>query len=508
MMGLKQFTTESTERRGRARREEIEKQERVVERGMVKEFGRGKGKIAELFPSPLPSTFLSSFSPSPTPSSSVLSLSLPSVLSVVNRVKPLPSMLSVVNRAKPLPTSISDIHLQWSSANHFDPGSVHLQWFAAEDEGRTEEPSEYKIKKAREEGRVAKSQELVGAAGLLLPALVLVVMGPWFLSVIREMLLYYFMIATEVDITTEGGLIAASFLGYFLKLALPFAIAGVVSALATNILQAGFLFSVKPITPDFSRIVPRFGQWLKKSLFSAEGLFNFAKTLVKIAVIGVVAWMTISSELGRLLSSITANFWDAVLLVCSLVARLLIEVAILLLLLSIPDYMFQRRQYLDSLKMSKEEVKEERKMMEGDPLVKGRLRERMKELLTRNMAANVPKADVVIANPTHFAVALEWDREAMMAPLVTAKGQDEIALRIRRIAEDAGVPVVENKPLARALYAEVEIGDAIPEKYYNAIAAVLAGVYAASGKAEALRGASPAGSATAAGAAVGAGAEA
>jgi flagellar biosynthetic protein FlhB len=119
--------------------------------------------------------------------------------------------------------------------------------------------------------------------------------------------------------------------------------------------------------------------------------------------------------------------------------------------------------------------------------VKSRLRERMRELLTKNMAANVPKADVVIANPTHFAVALEWERERMMAPVVTAKGQDEVALRIRRIAEEAGVPVVENRPLARALYADVEIGDAIPEKYYQAIAAVLAHVYSASGEADSLR---------------------
>jgi flagellar biosynthetic protein FlhB len=142
---------------------------------------------------------------------------------------------------------------------------------------------------------------------------------------------------------------------------------------------------------------------------------------------------------------------------------------------------------MDSLKMTKEEVKEEHKMQEGDPLVKSRLRERMRELLTKNMAANVPKADVVIANPTHFAIALEWQREKMAAPLVTAKGADEMALRIRHIAEEAGVPVVENRPLARALYADVEIGDSIPEKYYEAIAAVLAHVYAANGEAESLR---------------------
>jgi flagellar biosynthetic protein FlhB len=156
---------------------------------------------------------------------------------------------------------------------------------------------------------------------------------------------------------------------------------------------------------------------------------------------------------------------------------LLIIAALLLLGLSIPDYLFQRWQYMESLKMTKQEVKEERKMYEGDPLIKSRLRQRMRELLSRNMAANVPKADVVITNPTHYAVALEWNKDTMPAPMVTAKGADEVAQRIKAIAKESGVPIVENKPLARALYAEVEIGDIIPETYYQAIATVLAHVY-------------------------------
>jgi flagellar biosynthetic protein FlhB len=156
---------------------------------------------------------------------------------------------------------------------------------------------------------------------------------------------------------------------------------------------------------------------------------------------------------------------------------MLIISALLLLLLSIPDFMFQRWQYRESLKMSRQEVKEERKMNEGDPLVRNRLRQRMRELMTRNMAVNVAKADVVITNPTHFAVALEWNSGTMPAPMVTAKGADETAFRIRRIANENGVPLVENRPLARALYAETEVGDIIPEAYYAIIADVLAHVY-------------------------------
>jgi flagellar biosynthetic protein FlhB len=362
-----------------------------------------------------------------------------------------------------------------------------LQWFAAEDEGRTEEPSEYKIRKAREEGRVAKSQELIGAIGLLIPAATLLFLAPSMAKTMREMVIFYFSRVSNPDIIGGGGALAQAFFSYFIRLALPIAIVAVVAALASNILQVGFLFSIKPITPDFSKIVPHFGQYLKRTLFSIEGLYNFGKTVLKIAIIGFAAYLTIQGQISHLMALFTSPFWTSVMYVGSLAIRLVIEVAILMLVLSVPDYLFQRRQYMESLKMTKEEVKEERKMQEGDPLVKSRLRERMRELLTKNMAANVPKADVVIANPTHFAVALEWERERMMAPVVTAKGQDEVALRIRRIAEEAGVPVVENRPLARALYADVEIGDAIPEKYYQAIAAVLAHVYSASGEADSLR---------------------
>jgi len=366
-----------------------------------------------------------------------------------------------------------------SLANPPARSRIHLQWFAAEDEGRTEEPSEYKIRKAREEGRVAKSQEFVAAIGLLLPALTLALLAPYFARTMREMVVFYFSRAASADISRDAAPLAAAFLSYFLRLALPLAAVAVLSALFSNIMQVGFLFSIKPITPDFSRIVPHFGEYLRKTTFSMQGLFSLLKSLAKIAVIGIVAYMSVRDQLDRIMTLFTTPFWTSIQFIGSLAIRLIIQAAIATLLLAIPDYLFQRHQYMESLKMSKEEVKEERKQQEGDPLIKSRLRERMRELLARNMAANVPKADVVITNPTHFAVALEWERERMVAPVVTAKGQDEVALRIRRIAEENQVPVVENRPLARALYADVDIGDAIPEKYYQAIAAVLAHVYAA-----------------------------
>lgn len=354
--------------------------------------------------------------------------------------------------------------------------AIDLQWFAAEDEGRTEEPSEYKIRKAREEGRVAKSQELVGALVLLMPALVLLFLGPSLFTTCLEMLRFFFTRLTDLD-PTKDGQVYGIFISYFLRLALPIMLVALVAGIFANLVQVGFLFTTKPLAPKFSKIVPRLGTYFQRTLFSIEGLFNFAKSLVKIAIIGVVSYLTISSKFAQLVSLERANLWTGFTVVSELAIRLLITAALLLLVLSVPDYLFQRWQYRESLKMTKQEVKEERKMYEGDPLIKSRLRQRMRELLSRNMVANVPKADVVITNPTHYAVALEWNETTMTAPMVTAKGADEVALRIRKIAEENDVPIVENKPLARALYAETEIGDIIPEKYYQAIATILAHVY-------------------------------
>lgn len=359
------------------------------------------------------------------------------------------------------------------------PATIHLQWFAAEDEGRTEEPSELKLRKAREEGRVAKSQELIGAVGLLFPASALVLLGPYLARTMREMLIYYLGLIGGTDITKDAGPVVYAFFMYFIKLTLPIASVAFIAAIFSNVLQVGFLFTAKPITPDFSKIVPRFGQFFKRTLFSVEGLFNLGKSFGKIAIIGLVAFFMIQGEFDKLRRLFEGPFLPSLTYLFNLAMRIVLVVAVALLALAVPDYIFQRRQYMEGLKMSKEEVKEERKMQEGDPLVKSRLRERMRELQSRNMVANVPKADVVITNPTHYALALEWDREKMVAPTITAKGTDEVALRIKRIAMDAGVPIVENRPLARALYADVDIGDTIPEKYYQAIAAVLAHVYGA-----------------------------
>ncbi|MDR2746606.1 MAG: flagellar biosynthesis protein FlhB [Treponema sp.] len=353
--------------------------------------------------------------------------------------------------------------------------NIHLQWFAAEDEGRTEEPSELKIQKAREEGRVAKSQELIGALGLLLPALVLLFTGPSMLKTCVEMLRFFFTRAAELDPVGDR-FVAGLFFRYFARLVLPLVIVAMLSGIISNLVQTGFIFTTKPLVPDFTRVLPRFGQYFQRTLFSVDGLFNFGKSIMKMGIIGMVAYFLIRADLEKLINLERAALWTGISAIASLAIRMLIISALLLLLLSIPDFLFQRWRYTESLRMTREEVKEERKQNEGDPYVRSRIRSRMRQMMMQNMAVNVPKADVVITNPTHYAVALEYRQGTMPAPQVTARGEDELALRIRRIAQDSGVPVVENRPLARTLYAELEVGDFVPQRYFEAVAAVLSKV--------------------------------
>ncbi len=363
------------------------------------------------------------------------------------------------------------------------PFEIDIQWFAAEDEGRTEEPTEHKLRKAREEGKVVKSVEFTSAIILLFSIVVIGLFSSSFLKTMIDMLRYFVLHATEMDVRTDSNIWKA-FIWFFIRLITPVFFVAFVAALLSNIFQVGFFFTVKPIVPDFKRIVPRFGKFFKKALFSGEAAFNLGKSIFKVVFIGVIAYLNIRAELPRLAKMVEMPFFRSFSLTAGIAFRIIIEAAVALLVLAIPDYMFQRHLHIESLKMSKQEIKEERRMYEGDPLVKSRLRERMRALLTQNMLRNVPKADVVITNPTHFAVAMEWNRVTMTAPTVIAKGADHIAFKIREIAEENAVPIVENKPLARALYSEVEIGDEIPEKFYEAMATILAQIYRMNGRYE------------------------
>jgi flagellar biosynthesis protein FlhB len=359
--------------------------------------------------------------------------------------------------------------------------AIDLQWFAAEDEGRTEDPTEQKRRKSREEGKVAKSSEFTSAIVLLFPIIGIGLLSPYMLNQMSEMMHYFLSISVESNVLGEGRIIKAVII-YFVKIVGPVAAIAFTAAFLSNVLQVGFLFSVKPITPDLNKISPNFIKFFKKSFFSGEALFNLAKSLFKVVIISLIAYINITRELEHIIGFISASFAYSFKTIAVISFKILIEAALAMLFLAIPDYFFQRQQHTETLKMTKQEVKEERKTTEGDPLVRNRLRERMREIMTQNMLQKVPDADVIITNPTHFAVGMEWSRDSMIAPVVVAKGQDNMAQRIKSLARDNGVPIIENKPLARGLFAEVEIGEIIPEKFYQVMAIVFAEVYQMEGK--------------------------
>ena len=358
---------------------------------------------------------------------------------------------------------------------------IHLQWFAPEDEGRTEEPTEHKIKKAREDGKVAKTSEFAPAVVLLFTATTVAFMSRYILTNIMEMMNYFFSVSADIDIT-RSNTVSSVFIMYYLKIFIPISLVAFIAALSANLMQVGLLFSVKPITPDLNRVAPNFVRYFKRSVFSVEALFNLVKTILKIAVIAFIVFLNLRFELGRLINLSSQTLLYSLIYLAGVAFRIVIFAGLVLMVLSFPDYLFQRKQHRESLKMTKQEIKEEMKQLEGDPRIKNMLMERMRELMNQNISRNVPEADVVITNPTHYSVALKYERLSMNAPSVTAKGKDDAAFRIREIAEKNDVPLVENKPLARALYAEVDLGEEVPVKYWEAVSIILSEVYRLNGK--------------------------
>ena len=357
---------------------------------------------------------------------------------------------------------------------------IPLQWFSDSDDedapGKTEQPTEHKLKRLREEGQVVKSQELVGAIGLILPAMVLLFTAPSMLRTCVEMVRFFFLRVTELD-PTQDRIIVGNFFIYLIRLALPILIVAVVSAIFSNLMQlGGWLFTTKPLVPNFSKVLPKFGKYFQR-IFSSEGLFNLGKSLIKIVIIGAVAFMFIRADINRLLNLQKSDVYSGLVIVASIAIRMLIVVAVLLLVLGIIDYFFQRWRFRERNKMTRYEIKEEFKMYEADPQIQSRIRSRFRDLLRQNITTAVPNADVVVTNPTHLAVVLRYDQRTMVGPMVVALGADAMAARIREIAQENEVPIVENKPLAWALYRETDVGDIIPDAYWNTVAVILSKVW-------------------------------
>ena len=345
-----------------------------------------------------------------------------------------------------------------------------LQLFAAEDEGRTEDPTEKRLREAREKGQVAKTQELPQALVVIAGCLVLLLFSPWIYESLTSITKYYFSSFAGRSVTEKWfKLEMLKIIFECLKILLPVFIATNIAAIVGEVSQVGFQFSAHPLQFDLSKMRFDPATIMRKIFFSKQIAANLIKSIAKMLLIGFVAYLIIKGDLDLILMTPDISIALAVKTILFTAFKIIIWSMLLLIIISIPDYFFQKRQFIESLKMSKQDYKRELRETEGDPHIRARLREMQRRLVMKNMLREVPKADVVVANPTHYSVALRWDRDTMYAPSVVAKGEDSLALRIREIARNNNVEIIVNRALARELYYTLNIGDIIPENLFTAV---------------------------------------
>ncbi|MFC3705688.1 flagellar biosynthesis protein FlhB [Devosia honganensis] len=341
---------------------------------------------------------------------------------------------------------------------------------APEQDSKTEDPSLKKLEDAHKKGDVAKSQEVTTWFMLLGSAVIFAMLSPWATGQLSSSLGLIIMNADQFDVAGAGfaqffnGL-ALAMLGVMLA---PLAVLYVCGILA-NLVQHRPVWSIEPITPKLSKISPLSGA---KRLFSGEALVNFGKGLFKILVVGIVVVVVCWPERDRLDTMMTA---DPVLILLDfqeIGTKIFLATLAVVTAVAAADYFYVRQKWWKRQMMTVQETREEYKQMEGDPHVKGRIRQLRQERARKRMMAAVPDATVVITNPTHFAVALKYDKD-MAAPRCVAKGADAVALRIRALAGEHDIPIVENPPLARALFASVEVDETIPAEHFKAVAEVI-----------------------------------
>jgi len=336
---------------------------------------------------------------------------------------------------------------------------------------RTEEPTPRKLEQAREKGDVAKTPELPQLASLAASAAVLAIAGGWICRNLAMELLPFLSHPQSIEIDGRAGMDVAR---YALKAALPAVLLMLLSAglagAAGHLVQTGLMFSPDKMKPDFSKLSPLQGL---KRIFGLDGLIQFAKSILKVIITGVLAWWVLKPHLSQMAQLAMLDVSAILPLLADLLRRLVFAVIGLLLVITAGDWFVQKQRFMTRMRMSKEELKEEFKNTEGDPHVKARQKQIRAERARRRMMQAVPKATVVVMNPTHYAVALKYVQGEDDAPLCVAKGLDAIALKIREVAQEHRVPVIEDPPLARALYAAVEIDDVIPPAHYEAVAKII-----------------------------------
>lgn len=358
-----------------------------------------------------------------------------------------------------------------------------LQWFAKDGPGgeKTEPATEKKLREAREDGKVSKSKELVSAFDLIVFFLLLKIFISFLGGGFEETFRYAYgsmgtLAKQSAGSFSEGEATAfiSSILLEILKLLLPFLVFGFAVTVIVNILQVGWKVTGKPLKPKPDKFNPINGM---KRIISKDSIFELVKSIIKIALIIYVAYTAIKDDAQKIFVLYDMPLNQALTFCGSVIINAGLKISIVYLVVGLADFIYQKYRFKEDMKMTKQEVKDEYKNTEGNPEIKGRQRQRMREVSRQRMMQDVPKADVVITNPTHLAVAIKYDAEKAKAPVVLAKGEDYLAQKIREKAKENGIEIVENKPLARMLYANVEIGEEIPPELYQAVAEILAMVY-------------------------------
>jgi len=329
---------------------------------------------------------------------------------------------------------------------------------------------------------VLKSPEVNSVVILILSFLALKYFAPYMFDQMADVLRYTFKQFGDKNFELNFVNLQAIFIAVVLaacKALLPVVGFTMLGGLAASYAQVGFLFTTESMAFKFDRINPVAGL---KRLFSLRGFVEALKSIVKILIIGYAAYSVYQTEISKFPYLIDMDIRSSLVYLGQLILRLAFKVALYLVILAIIDYLYQRWQHEKSLKMEKQEIKDEFKQQEGDPQIRGRIKQKQREVSMRRMMQELPRADVVITNPTHYAVALQYDAKTMSAPMVIAKGQDRLALKIKEVATEHNISIVENKPLAQSLYKTTEIGDIIPGDLFQAVAEVLAFVYKLRGK--------------------------
>ncbi len=362
--------------------------------------------------------------------------------------------------------------------SNFNKTAFDLQIFAEE---RTEPATPRKRRKVRQEGRVARSLDLTASVVVIAVLLVLFFFTPYMFEQIKSFTVYIFKeVSSGVTYSPDNyaHLLIVSILR-FSAIMWAVLLSAFIVGLAITIKQVGFYITIKPLIPDLSRMNPVTG--LKK-IVSLRSLVEVLKGIVKASVVLWVLLISLQKDIPEIAGCLKLEFNPAVFLIADKIFWLAIKLAVVLLIIGLIDYAYQRWEFERSIRMSKQEIKEEFKQIEGDPQIKRKIRQKQRELAMRRMMAEVPKADVVITNPTTIAIAIRYDAEIMSAPIVVAKGKGFIAQRIKEIAQEHEVPIIEDRPLAWALYDTTEIGQEIPPELYRAVAEILAFVYRTRGK--------------------------